>query len=133
MASLIRFDKVVEVILPKAGHIQGQVLPDVHVCVMALDLAEHSGATEIRVHAPNEVHARVYSVDQVKAYLWSHPALQSLKGLGTVGPGLGRANFGTGQHIISDLKTRSGMPIPRQVALRMRKKQQQRSYLAAHV
>lgn len=129
MSVVIRPGKVVEVMLPKSGHIVGQMVPDVHVCVMALDLAFQAGATEIRVHAPNETHPRVYSVEQVKQYLWNHPALQVLKGLGTVGPGPGRANFGTGQHIISDMKTRNGIPIPHRMALRMRKKQQQ-SYLA---
>jgi len=115
MSIVINSAKVVEIMLPKAGHIQGQVLPDVHVCVMALDLAEQSGAEEIRVHAPNETHPRVYSLAQVKSYLWNHPELQTLKGLGTVGPGPGRANFGSGQHIVSDVTTRSGMPIPQRI------------------
>lgn len=123
MPAIMTSDKVVEIIMPKNGHIQGQVIPDVHACVMALDLAEQTKATEIRVHAPHETHPRVYTVEQIKSYLWNHPALQSMKGLGTVGPGPGRANFGTGQHIVSDLTTRTGMPIPRRIVHLMQEKQ----------
>jgi hypothetical protein len=120
MAAIIESRKTVEIILPKNGHIQGQVMPDVYVCVMALDLADQMQAEEVRVFAIGETHPRVYSVAQIKTYLWNHPELQTLKGLGTVGPGPGRANFGTGQHIISDVTTRNGIPIPRQILNRVR-------------
>lgn len=126
MSLIITSDKVVEIMMPKNGHVQGQILPDVYVCIMALDLAMQIKATEIRVHAPNEFHPRVYSIRQVMEYLWTHPELQHLKGLGTVGPGPGRANFGTGQHIVSPVVNRQGIPIPVSVLRRWEHKKQQK-------
>lgn len=125
MTAIINSRNVVEIVLPRNGHIQGQVMPDVYVCVMALDFAEHIKAEEVRVFAVGETHPRVYSVSAIKDYLWNHPQLQTLKGLGSVSPGAGRANFGTGQHVISDVVTRNGIPVPRQILNRIREHKQQ--------